>query len=157
MLIDPERSDVNFDGGRHVPWQSLDFDLPKVMLNDSTFSHAVRLADDVDRDIRLNLDVAVDLQEIDVQEISAHRTSLNLTEHGEVLRFRIKLKVDQYVQAGLGGECLVHFFRVYGYGNRIHSLPVKHPRHCTRGARPPGGTLALLFSRFYLEGDFHRD
>ena len=92
------------------------------------------LADEHDRHVDGHEGVGVDPQEVDVQDVAAHRVALQVLDDGEVL-LAVDVEGDEGVEAGLGGERPAQLGPRHGDRDGVTAQAVDDARHLALGTQ----------------------
>ena len=99
-----DAADVELEVLRDLHRQRLDVELAADLREDAAFLDAGRLADELDRDLRLDRLVEPDLVQIDVREPAARHFLLVVLEHGRDAASLPDDDVENRVQARVAGQ-----------------------------------------------------
>ena len=110
------------------------------MLHDPAFLHAVRLTDEVHRDVDVDLLVPADDQEVDVEELTPDVITLDLARHREVLVLA-DVQIDEDVRARVGVEDVIQVAVIDRDLDRVHAVAVQDGRDLALRAQLPRGAL----------------
>ena len=117
------------------------------LLDEPSVATPGRLADEVQRDLGLDRDVAADPHEVDVHEIATRRVSLDLAGEGELL-VAVDLEADQGVGAALSCEEVRELPSRDRDRDGLGVEAVHDGRNLAGAAESPGGAGAALRARF---------
>src|SRR5438105_9824792 len=95
----------------------------------------------MDGDVDVDLLVASDRQEVDVEELTADVVALDLAGHGEVTILP-DVEVDEHVGPCVGVQGVVQLASVDRDLDGLHPVPVQDPRNAPLRAELAGGSLS---------------
>ena len=147
-------ADVGGDLLGHVPRQTLDLDVTQVVLDDAAGLHAGRLADLVDLDRHLDLLVAADRQEVDVDVLAVQVVALDLTGDGHVLG-AVDLEVEHGRRPMRRVEEVEQVLAGQRDRDRGHAMAVQDAGHEALGAQLAGCALAAAIAGLCFQDGFH--
>ena len=124
-----------------------------MVLDDAAGLDADGLADDADRDRQVQLLVATDGEEVDVDEPTVDVIALDVARDDQVLG-PVDDQVDEDVGPGARMEDVVQVPGVHRERGRVHPVPVQHRGHATGGPQLAGDALAGPFAGLGDELDF---
>ena len=124
-----------------------------MVLDDAAGLHADGLADDADGDRQLQLLVAPDREEVDVDEAPVDVIALDVARDDQVIG-AVDDQVDEDVGPGPRVEDVVQVPRVHRQRGRVHPVAVQHRGHAAGGPQLAGDALAGALPGFGDELDF---
>ena len=138
---------------RDLHRQRLDVEIAADLREDAAFLHAGGLADELDRDLRLDRLIEADLVQIDVREPAARHFLLVVLEHRRVCGSLTDDDIENRMQPRVAGQRAPQLPLVHDERVRSLSTPVEHARHEALVPQAPriGGAAPLALRDLELD------
>src|SRR6266511_5709799 len=153
-LVDPERRDVGVDGGGDVLREALEVEVPQVVLDHAALLDSVGIATQMHWHLHADPLVALDPEEVNVDELAPDVIPLNLARHRQEV-VRIHPHVDQDVHPRVGVQEMKQLLGIDAHVERLDAMAIDNGGY--PAARPdlPSGSLAGVGTGVPLQPAFH--